>query len=242
MGESAAVSDRAARGIQLQQLTKAYGRLKALNRVDLSVQEGSFLTIVGPNGAGKTTLLGVIAGLIRPTRGRVWLNGVDLTEERDPVVGRTIGLLSFQTYLYEDLTVEENLRFYGRLYDVEPLDRTIEGLLEQAGMTERRHSRVATLSRGMRQRIGLARAILHDPPVLLLDEPYAGLDQEAIAALQTFLSEKTRTVLLATHDLDRGLEVADHVAIMVRGRLAYHTASDGMTAADFHALYRQYTG
>lgn len=227
-------------GIQIQGLTKVYGRAKALNRVELTVQEGEFLTIVGPNGAGKTTLLGVIAGLIRPTAGSVRLNGVDIITDRDHAVGRNIGVLSYHTYLYDELTVVENLRFYGTLYDVDRLDHTVQSILSRVGLAERAHSLTMTLSRGMRQRLALARAILHDPSILLLDEPYVGLDQEAISMLQDFLTQGSRTVLLVTHDLERGLAVADRIAIMARGRFVCETASNGLSLQELEALYRRH--
>lgn len=235
------MADRASCGIQVEGVTKVYGRAKALNRVDLTVQEGEFVTIVGPNGAGKTTLLGVIAGLIRPTAGSVRLDGVDIVAERDHEVGRKIGVLAYRTYLYDELTVEENLRFYGALYDVAPLDHAVQRTLDRVGLARRAQSLTMTLSRGMRQRLSIARALLHDPPVLLLDEPYVGLDQEAIAMLQEVLRNGARTGLLVTHDLERGLAVADRIAIMVRGRLVYETRSDGLSLEELEALYRQHT-
>jgi heme exporter protein A len=228
-------------GIRIQQLTKTYGRMKALNRVDLDIQEGEYITIVGPNGAGKSTLLGIIAGLIRPTRGQVWVDGQDAVQDRDEGIGRKIGVLSYHAYLYDELSVEENLRFYGALYDVARPDETIAALLSRVGMSSRAHSLVKTLSRGMRQRVALARALLHDPPVLLLDEPYVGLDQEAIGMLQAFLSARRRTVLLVTHDLHRGLEVADRLVIMTAGRIAWAAPGKGLTLSEFERLYRQHT-
>lgn len=232
--------DPSSHGIQIKGLTKVYGRVKAVNRLDLTVQDGEFLTIVGPNGAGKTTLLGLIAGLIRPTTGSVLLDGFDMVMDRDRAIGRKIGVLSYHTYLYDDLTVTENLRFYGTLYDVDRLDQRVHAALESVGLAGRAQSVTRTLSRGMRQRLALARAILHDPPILLLDEPYAGLDQNAIAMLQALLTQGARTVLLVTHDLERGLAVADRIAIMVRGRLVYELPSDGLSLQDFEALYRQH--
>jgi heme exporter protein A len=201
------------------------------------VQTGDFLTLVGPNGAGKTTLLGIISGLIRPSRGKIHLDGVDAISERNETIGRKIGVLSNYSFLYDDLTIAENLKFY----DVERLDEVIDAILNRVKMNDRAQSPVKTLSRGMQQRIAIARAMLHDPPILLLDEPYVGLDQEAMDILQGFLSEKARTVLLVTHDLNRGLEVADRVIIMDRGRIVYDTPKNGLSLQTFDDLYRQHT-
>lgn len=235
------MGDAAEQGIRIEALTKAYGRFKALQHVDLSILDGEYVTIVGPNGAGKSTLLGVIAGLIRPTRGEVRIDGQNIVQDWAAAGRRKIGVLSYQAYLYDDLTIKENLTFFGQLYDVPQLNDAIETLLSRVGMSKRANSLVKTLSRGMRQRVALARALLHDPAILLLDEPYTGLDQEAMAMLQKMLSLHRRTVLLVTHDLGRGLEVADRLVIMAGGRIALDTPGKGLTPGAFEEMYRQYT-
>ncbi len=232
--------DRSAPGISIRQLTKSYGRFRALNRVDMDVAPGSFLALFGPNGAGKSTLLGIIAGLVRPSRGQVFLDGDEITKDRDESLGRRIGVLSGQTYLYDELTVLENLRFYGNLYDVDNRRERIEELLYTVGMEGRSGSPVRTLSRGMRQRVALARALLHDPAVLLLDEPYSGLDQEALVMLKTILAARDRTILLVTHDLVRGLEAADRVAILNRGRLVFKAEASGLSPVELEQTYRDH--
>lgn len=232
--------DRSAPGISIRQLTKSYGRFRALNRVDMDVAPGSFLALFGPNGAGKSTLLGIIAGLVRPSRGQVFLDGDEITKDRDESLGRRIGVLSGQTYLYDELTVLENLRFYGSLYDVDNRRERIEELLHTVGMEGRSGSPVRTLSRGMRQRVALARALLHDPAVLLLDEPYSGLDQEALVMLKTILAARDRTILLVTHDLVRGLEAADRVAILNRGRLVFKAEASGLSPVELEQTYRDH--
>ena len=232
--------DRSAPGINIRQLTKSYGRFRALNRVDMDVAPGSFLALFGPNGAGKSTLLGIIAGLVRPSRGQVFLDGDEITKDRDESLGRRIGVLSGQTYLYDELTVLENLRFYGNLYDVDNRRERIEELLHTVGMEGRSGSPVRTLSRGMRQRVALARALLHDPAVLLLDEPYSGLDQEALVMLKTILAARDRTILLVTHDLVRGLEAADRVAILNRGRLVFKAEASGLSPVELEQTYRDH--
>ena len=230
----------AAPGISIRQLTKTYGRFRALHRVDMEVAPGSFLALFGPNGAGKSTLLGIIAGLVRPSRGQVFLDGEEITKDRDEDLGKRIGALSFQTYLYDELTVRENLRFYGKLFGVEDREERIGSLLRTVGMEARSGSPVRTLSRGMRQRVALARALLHDPDILLLDEPYSGLDQDAMVMLRTVLTARNKTILLVTHDLVRGLESADRVAILNRGRLVFEAESSELSTADFEQTYRDH--
>ncbi|MXY49148.1 MAG: heme ABC exporter ATP-binding protein CcmA [Gemmatimonadetes bacterium] len=227
-------------GISVRQLTKSYGRFRALHRVDLDVAPGSFLALFGPNGAGKSTLLGIIAGLVRPSRGQVFLDGEEITKDRDEDLGKRIGALSYQTYLYDELTVLENLRFYGRLFGVENREERIGSLLQTVGMEARSGSPVRTLSRGMRQRVALARALLHDPDILLLDEPYSGLDQDAMVMLKTVLTARNKTILLVTHDLVRGLESADRVAILNHGRLVFEAETSELSASDFEQTYRDH--
>lgn len=234
------MADGSIPGIGVRQLTKTYGRFRALHRVDLDVAPGSFLALFGPNGAGKSTLLGIIAGLVRPSRGQVFLNGEEITKDRDESLGQRIGVLSYQTYLYDELTVLENLRFYGKLYGIDNHRERIEELLGTVGMASRSGSPVRTLSRGMRQRVALARALLHDPDILLLDEPYSGLDQDALAILKTILAERNKTILLVTHDLARGLESADRVAILNRGRLVFEAGTRGLSQVEFERIYRDH--
>lgn len=227
-------------GISVRQLTKTYGRFRALHRVDMEVAPGTFVALFGPNGAGKSTLLGIIAGLVRPSRGQVFLDGEEITKDRDENLGKRIGALSYQTYLYDELTVLENLRFYGRLFGVEDREERIESLLRTVGMESRSGSPVRTLSRGMRQRVALARALLHDPDILLLDEPYSGLDQDAMVMLKTVLTARNKTILLVTHDLVRGLESADRVAILNHGRLVFEAEARELSTSDFEQTYRDH--
>lgn len=234
------MGDLSAPGISIRQLTKTYGRFRALHRVDMEVAPGSFLALFGPNGAGKSTLLGIIAGLVRPSRGQVLLDGDVITGDRDESLGERIGALSYQTYLYDELTVRENLRFYGKLYGIKNGEERIEELLRTVGMDARAGSPVRTLSRGMRQRVALARALLHDPDVLLLDEPYSGLDQDALVMLKTILTARNKTILLVTHDLARGLESADRVAILNRGRLVFEAGTRDLSRVDFEQAYRDH--
>jgi heme exporter protein A len=168
--------------IQVRALTKSFGPHRVLRGVDLAVGPGEFVALLGPNGAGKTTLIRTIATLGRPTAGDVLVNGHSVRGDTGRV-RRDLGLVSHQTFLYGDLTAEENLRFYGALYRMAGLDERIDYLLGKVGLSERRRDAVRTFSRGMQQRLSIARAILHDPPILLLDEPDTGLDQQAIRML-----------------------------------------------------------
>lgn len=229
--------------IEVQGLVKTFGLKPVLRGLDLEVPAGAFLTVVGPNGAGKTTLLRILATLSRPSGGRVRIAGYELPGQAG-LVRQWLGVLSHQPLLYGDLTAEENLRFFGRMYGVPRLEARIEATLQQVGLSARRRDLVRTFSRGMWQRLSIARAILHDPPVLLLDEPYTGLDPDASAMLDELLRSaigQGRTVLMTTHDLARGLMLADYVAILARGKIAYIAPRNEIDADQFGQLYAQVT-
>lgn len=205
-------------------LVREFGAVVAVDGVDLSLAKGEFLTIFGPNGAGKTSLLGLLAGAIRPTRGEVWFRGKTL-DFGEVEWRHRIGVLSHQGFLYDNLTAEENLRFYGQLYRLSDIDQVVSQKLEHLGIQEHASSLVRDLSHGMRQRLALARALLHDPDVILLDEPYTGLDPSAALLLQSVLSELKdgqRTVIMVTHNLSEGLALATTVAIMNYGCFVWH--------------------
>ncbi len=226
--------------IEVRRLVKSFGHQVALRGVDLAVPEGDFLTLFGPNGAGKTTLIRIVASLTRPTEGTVLLRGQDLgraaASER-----RQIGLISHNPLLYGDLTAEENLRFFARLYDLEDRRGRIDQVLEQVGLAARRRDPVRTYSRGMVQRLAIARAILPDPDLVLLDEPYTGLDLQAADMLRSVLEDlvaASRTVVLTTHNLEQGLEMCDRAAILHRGRIAWQGQRAGIDLAAMKAIYR----
>jgi heme exporter protein A len=229
--------------IHVKGLVKSFGPTMALRGVNLSVSEDQFVTVVGPNGAGKTTMLRILATLSRPTQGVVQIGGRELPQGAAEV-RRHIGLVSHQTLLYGDLSAEENLRFYGRMYNVSDLDARIIQVLEQVGLAHRRRDPVRTFSRGMQQRLAIARAVLHRPSLMLLDEPYTGLDQDAAARLETVMSTvgtEGRTVVMTTHDLERGLAVADRVVILAKGRVAFEANRLDLDTAAFKEAYRQHT-
>lgn len=207
--------------IEVRGLTKNFGPQAALRGIDLDVRRGEFLAVVGPKGAGKTTLMRVLATLMRPTKGRVVVGGYDLA--RQPAAARRLmGFVSHQPLVYEELTAEENLRLYARLYGVPEAKAQISATLSWVGLTTQRHDLVRTFSREMKQRLAIVRALLHDPPLLLLDEPYVGLDQEAVLVLHKILAvlrHRKGTVVMTTHDLDGGMTLADRVTILIAGRV-----------------------
>jgi heme exporter protein A len=230
--------------IQVEGLVTSYGHTYALRNVDLEVREGQFLTVVGPNGAGKTTLLRILATLLKPTGGLVRISGFDMAS-RSAEIRRHIGFVSHQSLTYPKLTIEENLTFYGKLYDVPGVEERVETLLHLVGLKARRHDAARTLSRGMQQRLSIARAIIHQPSLLLLDEPYTGLDQQAAEMLRQLLQTITteaRTVVMTTHDLQRALDLCDKVAILTKGQIAYQTEDASLTLEDLRQAYWHHTG
>lgn len=230
--------------IEVEGLTKAFGSFYALKGVDLRVPRGEFLTLLGPNGAGKTTLIKILATLSQPTAGFVSVAGVDLkTHSVD--VRSVLGVISHQIYLYEDLTAEENLRFYGKMFGVANVETRIEDLLRSVGLYKRRHDPVRTYSRGMQQRLSIARALIHDPEILLLDEPDTGLDQHAADMLGNMLRDLNvpgRSIVMTTHHLERGIEMCDRVAILAGGRIVFDRRRELLDVGDFRRTYYEFTG
>ncbi len=220
-------------------LTKRFGRTLALRGIDLDVAPGERLAVFGHNGSGKTTLLRILAGLTRPTRGQIAIDGADYRRAGE-ALRRRIGVVAHNPYLYEDLTAEENLLFYGRMFELDDVRRRAEAALAQVGIEGRRRDRVRTLSRGMQQRLAIARAILHDPDLLLMDEPDTGLDQEASARLGEWLDKEgggRRTVVMATHDVRLGLRHCQRFVILAAGRVASQGLCQGHDLASFEELY-----
>jgi heme exporter protein A len=215
----------------------------ALRGIDLDIRPGEFATIVGPNGAGKTTLLRILATLSRPTHGHVSIAGHALPKGADEA-RRQIGLLSHQPLLYGDLTAEENLRFFGAMYDVPNLNVRIDQLFDQVNLADRRRDRARTFSRGMQQRLAIARALLHDPAVLLLDEPFTGLDPQASDRLEQLLhtlNDGSRTVVMTIHDLERGWALCTRALVIARGKIVFEARTADLDAATFRSEYRRVT-
>lgn len=225
--------------IEVKSLTKTFGNLYALKEVHLNLGKGEFLTIFGPNGAGKTTLIRILSTITKATSGEITIGGVSLKKTPEQI-RRQIGVIAHQTFLYDDLTAEENLRFYGKLYDVKNLDAKIAAIISEVGLDLRRRDRVRTFSRGMQQRLSIARAMIHDPEFLFLDEPYTGLDQHASEMLTGWLKRvrnSQRTTLMVTHDLERGLDMADQVAILNRGKIVFHERRAAIDPKNFRSRY-----
>lgn len=227
--------------LEARGLVREFAGVAAVDGIDLALPPGAFLSLFGPNGAGKTSLLRLLAGGLRPTRGEVRIAGRAL-DPGSPQGRERIGVLSHQTYLYGHLTARENLRFYGRLYGLPDVEDRVHARLELVGLAGRADDRAQTFSRGMRQRLGLARTLLHDPEVVLLDEPYTGLDAHAAAVLRGVLEtlrDGRRTVVLVTHNLTQGLELADRAAIQVRGRFAWEGRAADVRLHEFEVFYQE---
>jgi heme exporter protein A len=204
-------------------LRKTYGPVEALTGLDLSVEPGTHLTIFGPNGAGKTTLMRVLSTLTRPTEGSALVGGKDVVHNAADV-RKLVGVISHNTFLYGQLSGLENLEFYARMYRLKDGHQRALKLLARMDLTRRMHDRAGTYSRGMQQRLSVARALLHDPELLLLDEPYTGLDQHAsrvLAEVLESLRDGVRTVIMTTHNIQEGLAGSDRAAIMVDGRVVF---------------------
>jgi heme exporter protein A len=212
-------------------LTKRFGRVRALLPVDLEVAPGERVALFGHNGAGKTTLIRLLATVTRPSAGDLWIDGVDAAGA-PAEARRRLGLVSHLTYLYPDLNAVENLRFYGRMYGVPDLETRIESSLRRVGLAGNRRQPVRTFSRGMQQRLAIARATLHAPAVLLLDEPDSGLDAEAAGRLPDLLDLGAGgpAVVLATHNHALGRTMCSRVVYLDHGRVAGGPSPAGAAA------------
>ena len=222
---------------------KGYGERRAVDGVDVSVEEGEAQAIVGPNGAGKTTLLRMLATLLRPEAGRLEVAGCRLPDE----AGRARGLIGYLTHdplVYLDLTAWQNLELFADLYGVREPRRRIEDVLDEVGLLARAFEPVRAYSHGMAQRLGLARLMLHRPGLLLLDEPHSGLDAPGAALLDRLLGEArgTRAAVLVTHDVERAVAVADRVMVMRAGRVAESVETEGLDPAEFRGRYEALVG
>jgi heme exporter protein A len=229
--------------IKVRKLIKRFGLKPVLRGLDFDVEQGEFVALLGPNGAGKTTFLRILASLSKPTIGEVWISGYRLPQQA-PLVRRALGVVSHQPLLYGDLTAEENLRFYGRMYDLPDLPVRVEEGLNIVGLHERRRDLVRQFSRGMQQRLAIARAILHDPGVLLFDEPHTGLDQDAAAMLDGVLQDvaaKGRTVVMTSHDLARSASLASRIDILSKGVIAASVSGSQLDPLHLPELYRSVT-
>ncbi len=227
--------------IQVNRLYKRYGRKNVLRGIEMSVGAGQVMAILGDNGAGKSTLLRIISGIAKADRGEIVLGGVSL-KAAGHELRRYIGLVSHAPLLYDSLSAEENLAFFAAMYDLEEPSARIAGVLRDVDLWTRRRDPVRTYSRGMIQRLAIGRAILHNPPVLLLDEPDTGLDQESAQMLQNLirtLGAENRAILLSTHNLDRAVEWADSVSLLVGGKIAYEETTAKLSGVQLRKVYAQ---
>lgn len=227
--------------IEARRLLKRFGPKVVLRNLDFAAQAGEFVALLGPNGAGKTTFLRILSSLSRPTLGQVSIAGYQLPHHAAAVRQR-LGVVSHLPLLYGDLTAEENLRFYGRMYAIRDLDARISAGLESIGLAARRKDLVRTFSRGMQQRLAIARAVLHDPDVLLLDEPHTGLDQDACAMLDDVLrrvAAQGRTVVMTSHDLARAADLANRFDVLTRGAIQGSARADQLPQDGLLTFYRQ---
>ena len=227
--------------ITVKKLVKRFGLKTILRGVDFEVQPGEFVALLGPNGAGKTTFLRILATLSRPSLGEVNIAGYKLPHQAAQVRAR-LGVVSHLPLLYGDLTAEENLRFYGRMYNIPNIEARITEVLEMVGLEARRRDLVRTFSRGMQQRLAIGRAVLHDPDVVLFDEPYTGLDQDASSMLDEVLktvAAEGRTVVMTSHDLARAEDLATRFDILSRGVVSASASRRELRKTNLLTFYRQ---
>ena len=225
--------------LESDDIRKTFGHFTALNGVSLTVKRGEFVTLFGRNGAGKTTYLKIAATLIRPSKGKLRIQGIDISQEPEQA-RRHIGFLSHNTSLYRDLTPIENLKFFSRLYGVQDSESRIEALLDRVGLRKRSREPIRGFSRGLHQRLGIARIMLHDPSLILLDEPYTGLDANAVDILNEILDEahaRGNTIILTTHDLEHGLRAASRALIIDRGRLVFDGSGESSAVREAYTQY-----
>ncbi len=227
--------------IEVHRLVKRFGLKTVLRDLNFQVDGGEFVALLGPNGAGKTTFLRILASLSRPAMGDVRIAGFRLPGQA-AAVRHILGVVSHQPLLYGDLTAEENLRFYSKMYGVTGFDKRVAEVLELVGLTARRHDLVRTFSRGMQQRLAIGRAVLHDPEVMLFDEPHTGLDQDASLMLDNVLREvaaRGRTVVMTSHDLARAADLASRFDVLSRGRIVASVKRTEMPPEKLMGYYRQ---
>ncbi len=225
--------------IKVRNLIKAFGSRAVLRGINFDIEPGDFVTLLGVNGAGKTTLMSIVATLTKPTAGSITIGNMD-TGDHAAFIRRYIGLVSHKTLLYDDLSGEQNLKFYARMYDVQYPKKRIETVLQQVGLWGRQKDPVRTYSRGMQQRLAIARAILHNPPILLLDEPDTGLDQGATSMLGDLLAAvgtAQRTVLMTTHNVERGLSLGQRVLMLANGKIAVDAPREAVSLESLSQYY-----
>jgi len=236
-------AEREAPALEVRELTRAFGVRKALDNVSFDLPARAFLSIFGPNGAGKTTLVKVLTTLLNPTSGTARVLGLDVVADAVEMRGR-IGLISHNPLLYPDLTAEENLLFFSEMYGISEPEERVRELLEAVELDHRRLDLTRTFSRGMLQRLSIARALLHRPEVLFLDEPYSGLDPHAVDILDGLIAQirDQHTFVMISHDLDKGLELCSHALILARGKVVLFEPREAVDETVFRDTYRATVG
>jgi len=216
--------------VEIRQLKKSFGLKPILRSVDLTLHQGQRMALLGANGAGKTTILRILAGLIKPSAGTISVLGLDIIHDIQQI-RRCVGFVGHQSYLYEELTVLENLLFFARMYTVPHAHERVNELVQRVGLERRVHERVGALSRGQVQRVAWARALLHAPHLLLLDEPDTGLDREGSELIDALLAEHIAvggSVLFTTHLIERVLQHSERIVMLGSGRVVYNEETAGL--------------
>lgn len=226
--------------IEVTGLSKYFGKRKVLTKISFELEKGGFLSLFGPNGAGKTTLVKILSTLVAPSEGTVSVAGLD-PYKNSAAIRSKIGLISHSPLLYLDLSAEENLRFYGAMYGVDNVDARIDELLEQVELDHRRYDLVRTFSKGMMQRLAIARALLHRPSVLFLDEPHTGLDPHAVDIFESLLDtiRQDHTFIMITHNIERGLALCSKAMILYNGQIAFYQNKADLDTEMFNEIYRR---
>jgi len=227
--------------IEVRQLFKRFGLKNVIRGLDFQVFPGEFVALLGPNGAGKTTFLRILASLSRPTFGVVEISGYRLPSQA-AAVRRELGFVSHFPLLYGDLTAEENLQFYGRMFNLHDLKHRIQEVLDLVGLSSRGSDLVRTFSRGMQQRLAIGRAVLHDPEVILFDEPHTGLDQDACVMLDQVLRQvagRGRTIVMTSHDLARAADLASRFDVLSYGKITASARRDEINPDNLLGFYRE---
>jgi heme exporter protein A len=229
--------------VDVRELTRTFGVRKALDGVSFELPKGAFLSIFGPNGAGKTTLVNVLTTLAVPSKGTAAVSGLDVVQDAVELRSR-IGLISHNPLLYPDLTAEENLLFFSEMYGVPDAEARVTELLHAVELDHRRLDLVRTFSRGMLQRLSIARALLHRPEVLFLDEPYSGLDPHAVDIFDSLIDQirADHTFVMISHDLAKGLQLCTHALILAKGKVVLYDERAAVDEAEFTETYRSTVG
>lgn len=225
--------------VEVRDLTKVFGRRTVLDKISFEIEKGGFLTLFGPNGAGKTTLIKILSTLVAPTKGEVLISGQPIVNDAAAARGK-IGLISHSPLVYGDLTAQENLEFYGKLYAVENMRERIDELLDKVELDHRRFDLVRTFSKGMLQRLSIARALLHRPSILFLDEPHTGLDPHAVDILEGLIDaiRNDHTFIMISHNLEKGLALSSSVMILVGGKVIFKRRKEDLDIGELKEMYR----